>query len=120
MASPTPSNKAEAGGCVAVRSRPLVLYIVNRGEATVVKEWGTVHLTLGGSGVGVVSHHSSCSLFLCWVVSKKGRRGSNKKEGHRRHGSSLIDVDPSGGGVGTGETCRTGGGSIILLPFVQS
>jgi hypothetical protein len=96
-------------------------YIINGGDATVAKEWGIVHLTLGGSGDGVVSHHSSRDLSCTRSSQRRREGGSNKREGcHRRHGSSLIVVGPFGGGVGARKTCRIGGGSIILLPFMQS
>jgi hypothetical protein len=52
--------------------------------------------------MGVVSHHGSCGLSCVKVISKE-RRGSNKREDNC-HGSSLIDGDPSGGGIGVRET----------------
>jgi hypothetical protein len=85
----------------------------------VVKERGTTRLTLGECGDGVMSHHGSCVLSCVESSRKRREGGSNKREGHRRRrGSSLVDVNPFGGGVGVGETRQIGGGSIILLPFV--
>jgi hypothetical protein len=96
-------------------------YIISGGDATMAKERSTVHLMLGDSGEGIVSHHDRCGLS-CEGSSRRRREGrSNKREGRRHHhGSPLIDVDPFGEGIGTGETCRIGKEYIILLPFVQS
>jgi hypothetical protein len=54
-------------------------YIINGGDATVAKEWGIVHLTLGGSGDGVVSHHSSRDLS-CTRSSQRRREGGIQQE----------------------------------------
>jgi hypothetical protein len=104
-----------------VRRRRGGAYVIGGVDATMVKERGMVCLMLGGSDDGVMSHHDSCGLSCTGLSRRRREGGSNKREGHRCHrGSSLIDVDPSGGGVGMGETRRIGGGTIILLPFVQS
>jgi hypothetical protein len=85
------------GPSPGARCRCSGAYVINGGYATVAKERGTVHLVLGSNDDGVVSHHCSCGLS--YIGS------SNKREGHcHRHGSSLVNVDPSGGGIDVGET----------------
>jgi hypothetical protein len=94
------------GPSPGARCRCSGAYVVNGGYATVAKERGTVHLVLGSNDDGVVSHHCSCGLSYAGSSRRRRREGgSSKREDHcRRHGSSLVNVDPSGGGIDVGET----------------